>query len=376
MILFKTNNKLKFIKKTICILFLGVITAVFLFKGAVFAQDDDEDEVKSAILEIVRNSVDWSEDSALKLDTRTGTLIVTNTPDNHKVIAQIIRSIDKVPAQVSIETKFVDISSAVLRGIRTEISTISTGAGIAQDRATTDEHLDADVTMSLEQQIIESALLGRLTQMGTIGFTADYVRTKITDFTAVFEALERQGLTKVLSAPKVTALNRQKAVIKILNIRITSGDKDDFESIDKSNHPSYWIQEEPQRVTTSFKETETGITLEVTPNVSQDNKNITLAINADVADIASTIIIGEDAYLNLGKRTVQTNVIVADGETIVMGGMVKNKTQEMVSKVPILGDIPIIGNLFKSKSKVVDQRSLLIFVTVNIITPKGAYYRD
>ena len=165
-------------------------------------------------------------------------------------------------------------------------------------------------------------------------------------------AAASQGKVKVLSDPKVATLNNQPA-----NINVTT------------NYPY---------VTTSIASTaggavssqvtyvSVGIQLTVTPTINADGR-ITLNINPVVSQPSATAPTATGGAPGLDSRQAQTTVLIRDGETIVIGGLISDHLQDTVSKIPVLGDIPILGFLFRSKHMVRTRTELLIFVTPKIL---------
>ncbi len=117
--------------------------------------------------------------------------------------------------------------------------------------------------------------------------------------------------------------------------------------------------------------------LHVTPNVGADGETITLALVPEVSSAAAgafTYAAGENTIITLPKfssRTLSTSVVVKNGETVALGGLIKESTETTTTKVPILGDIPIVGLIFRKQSDSIIRTNLLIFVTASIISPSG-----
>jgi type II secretory pathway component GspD/PulD (secretin) len=200
----------------------------------------------------------------------------------------------------------------------------------------------------------------------------------------VFDYLNMIGESELLSAPRVTTMNQKPAVIVDLTTRtfvtnvlssgtvVGGGGLAGTSDVFTTNIP---IQQQ-------FIE---GITLSVTPQISEDQ--IRLWLNPQVTEI-----IGEDRFTStqqlgtaqpttqtfsspiMSTQSVWTNVIVKDGDTLVLGGLVKDKTIKSEERLPYLHQIPVLGFFFKGKSRVVDQASLLIFVTADIIDITGSKY--
>jgi general secretion pathway protein D len=211
-------------------------------------------------------------------------------------------------------------------------------------------------------------------------------------FNTVIRALKQKQSTDILSAPKVTTVTGSTATIKMVDIRY---------------FPEGWTEPELQAASgggnnggvtgASFRPstpefgapTEIGVILTVTPTVGSDGYSINLELEPVVREK-----IGDDDYsynINLGaggdagaitatvplrqpiisEREVQTNVIVWDGETVVLGGMIRENLEEIDDRVPFLGELPIVGKLFRVKREVSLKRNLLIFVSARLVNPAG-----
>ena len=116
----------------------------------------------------------------------------------------------------------------------------------------------------------------------------------------------------------------------------------------------------------TYENQDVNISLDVLPRLNARN-TISLAINASVQSIIGYI--GDDSRPIISNRETNTNVRVKNGETLLIGGMIFDTNDERISKVPILGDIPIIKHLFRYSSSQKEQKELLIFITPTIITP-------
>ena len=147
----------------------------------------------------------------------------------------------------------------------------------------------------------------------------------------------------------LTNYNRLSPVVIGQEIPITTG-----ESLGTSNA-------NPFRTTSRQ---EVGIKLEVTPQINEGS-SVILNIKQEVSGVAGVITSGIDLITN--KRVIETTVLVDNGQIIVLGGLIDEDTQETVSKVPILGSIPLLGKLFQSSSSTVVQKNLMVFLRPTII---------
>ncbi len=168
---------------------------------------------------------------------------------------------------------------------------------------------------------------------------------------ATISAAASEGKAKVLSDPKITTLNNLPA-----NINVTT----QIPYV-TSNVASTGVQTQTVSYVT------TGIQLSVTPSINSDGR-ILLLINPNVSQpsvtAAANTLTGAPA---VDTRNAQTSVLVRDGETIVIGGLISDSLQDTIAKIPILGDIPILGWLFKKKTKQRARNELLIFVTTHVL---------
>ena len=154
------------------------------------------------------------------------------------------------------------------------------------------------------------------------------------------------------------------------------GGTGDPSAVPPPTNPQIWVE------TYEIAEQNYGITLEVTPTVPQGSDIIKVDIHPEVTNLVDQVQIINSAELddlsvgNLGwpiidTRTTKTSLMVKSGETIVMAGLIKDEDQTYVRKVPILGDIPYIGQLFKSTNVDRIKTNLVIFLTVNLIDSEG-----
>ncbi len=207
-------------------------------------------------------------------------------------------------------------------------------------------------------------------------------------FGAAIHALDQADSTEILSAPRVTTMNNENAVIKMVTEKYYPESWDDAEvetvSTNGNNVPVF---------TPSIPQfggaTEEGIALQVRPSVEEDNYTIYLEMTPVIqefvgwTDYSYSIPLGDnnDLYPNTLKmpiieaRLLNTSVMSFDGETVVLGGVVKDELSMIEDQYPILGDIPIIGRLFQAKGKGTKKTNLLIFLTSRLIKPDGTSFR-
>ncbi len=184
----------------------------------------------------------------------------------------------------------------------------------------------------------------------------------------ILQTLANSLNTNILSAPRVTTVNNREAEIKVI------------QSLPWAE-PDVQVSGESGSVTVSWTINfeEVGIILKVTPIINDDD-NITMVLNPEVSDKVSdyslTVTQGSTSVPYtvpvIDKRSASTKVVVKNGQTLIIGGLIKEKITKGETKVPLLGDIPFLGYLFKSKKDTADKTELLIFISPTVITPEDS----
>ena len=202
-------------------------------------------------------------------------------------------------------------------------------------------------------------------------------------FNATIHALDQADSADILSSPRVTTLNGQSASIKMVTEKYYPESWGESE-LNDVNGMKMFVPSIPQFG--DYKEE--GIVLEVEPNIDDENTLITLTVNPVILEFVGWTDYSYEVVLDDGKsypntlkmpilaaRTVSTTVTCYDKATLVLGGIIKDKVNEVHDQYPILGDIPIIGRLFQSRGKNVEKTNLLIFLTASLVNPDGTLYR-
>ncbi|MEA3487438.1 MAG: hypothetical protein U9R20_07260 [Thermodesulfobacteriota bacterium] len=253
--------------------------------------------------------------------------------------------------QISIEAKIVEVSTSFARelgikwgyGYKDKLGEKNYGVMMGTSASGDLTTLPGGVGLTDSNTAVNFPSIGALTTpaiglvMGTSKFILD----------AQLAALEDTGDGKIVSSPKVTTLDGIKATIK------------------QGEEIPYTVIDDDGKASTSFKEA--VLKLEVTPTITPEGRiSIEVKANNDYADWARA----EDEP-PIKTSSVESTVVVADGDTIVIGGVYKTVSSESVQGVPWLSNIPVLGWLFKYKSTSTDKRELLIFVTPRIIEEEG-----
>ena len=301
------------------------------------------------------------------VQVRGKTLVVVDT---HEVISQIetfLAKIDKKTAQIQIEAKFVEVSANLLKDIGVEWGTGIDGSGKTIATSGAGSLFAAGARQSSGSVKPDSFKAQSSALSGTTPFNAglSLAFQKLTDmqFAVLLHLLEEDASYKMLSSPKVMTMDNQDAVIlvgqKLPIINSTTGAGDTPGTT---------------KTTTSLERYEDiGIKLKVLPQVCDDS-NINLIVHPSVRELlgyqsgnsaAATETSGA-SYPIIAAREAETQVLVKSGQTIVIGGMIRDKTQKTQLKVPFLGSIPLIGVLFRRDTVNTEKVELLIFLTATI----------
>ncbi|MBI3083932.1 MAG: hypothetical protein HYY90_06165, partial [Candidatus Omnitrophica bacterium] len=201
-----------------------------------------------------------------------------------------------------------------------------------------------------------------------------------TQYQAVLHALAEHKKAKTLSAPRVTTLNNQTATIKIVTefvyatqyqatvVREDLNGDGDFNDLVGGKRETRFVNA-PQ----GFVTKDLGILLHVTPSVGQDLRTITLALKPEVSEKKTEDTFGGEISLpRFTARNLETTVVVEDGDTVMLGGLMKDTTAKTITKVPLLGSLPIVGLLFRKEEQTAERSNLLIFVTAQLASPTGS----
>ncbi len=317
-------------------------------------------------------------------DAKTNSLIVTESVEGITQTERIVTQLDQRPQQVLIEAKLIEVglNNSLHYGIQWDYTQVDQGRLNGQLGTNTIGTMAGAGASATNVPLIANTLGGGIRPYDTnavgnpsgvdgqgvgangrgtgVGLPASQIfgamtLGRITNnyfINATLTAAAAQGKVKVLSDPKIATVNNVPA-----NINVTT----QIPYV-TSNVASTGVQ--TQTVTYAI----TGIQLSVTPTINADGR-ITLAINPTVsqpsATAAASVTTGAPA---IDARSANTTVVVKDGETIVIGGLISDSVSNQIAKIPILGDIPILGWLFKKKSVVRNRAELLIFVTPKVLT--------
>lgn len=348
----------------------------------------------------------------------SSTLIVRNTPDNLGLVETLVQSeTSAAPSQIEIESKFVEVTQSNLKELGFDWllgqfalpggSGVYGGGGTYGNQSTTSQNFPFNYpgtgtstdnpfipvgqypitagnrsgATAISANAVDGLLLGNPITGPASGVLALAGIFTNPQFQVVLRALNQKKGIDVLSAPKVTTKSGTRATMEVVR---------------EFRYPREYSPPEiptstgsgPQPITpatpTDFDMKKVGVVLEVEPTVGPDNKTIDLRLLPQVTEFEGFINYGSpienqgvvvtENFINypvFSERRVETSVSIYDGQTVALGGLIREDVQKVADKTPLLGDIPLAGVLFRSQVDQHLKRNLIIFVTANLIDPAG-----
>lgn len=290
-------------------------------------------------------------------DIRTNSLIVKDTPDVIEKIRKIIEVLDTQTPQVLIESRIVEVSESYSKSLGLE-----NGFGFSYDPVGSPAGAAAAIGQGIDDGTLNSGPGFSFNSAGSQiagGENLGVMQLNIGQFGRIFDLdfrlqlLETEAKGKIISSPKVVTQNKQKAVLKSTRTEaylVISGAGD--------------------TQTTGAETSEAALELEVTPQITNEG-SISLAILVKKEDFAERQ--SDQLPPNKTGNEIQTNVLVDNGATIVIGGVYEYNKSETISGVPYLKDIPLLGWLFRNQYRPeTSKREVIIFITPRIINQEEA----
>lgn len=279
----------------------------------------------------------------------TNSLIINATPDEFKEIYNVIKQLDIVRPQILIEAMIVEINLESDWGLGIDWSLGgSSGKNLFAGQSLMGGIPDFSVPDALEDKTIavplssETFSLGYMNDSSMLGFV-------------LLNATGKDEKINIISTPHILTLDNHESEINVVEeIAVPTNSR-----ISEDNTIYYTFEYKP-----------VGLKLKLTPHIT-DGKKIVIDLYVETNQVlgqTTTTTSGTIIPPDLGKRDMKTKVIVIDGSTIVVGGLIKKSTTETEIKVPILGDIPLLGWFFKNKQKEDTKSNLLVFITPKIVT--------
>jgi len=284
----------------------------------------------------------------IQADEATNSLVITAPPDIMRTLKRVIAQLDIRRAQVLVEAVIAEVTAGTARelGVQWAFSGIDNSSGpvgVIQYGNSGTPIVDvingiADVANG---GTFPSTLGNVLLGVGKTNGSFNYA--------AIMNALASDANTNILSTPTLVTLDNEEAEIIIgENVPFVTGSFTSTGAADGATNPFQTIQRE-----------DVGLTLKIKPQINEGDA-MRLEIEQEVSSLAESVAGASDLVTN--KRSIKTNVMVDNGQVVVLGGLIEDNVRESVQKVPLLGDIPVLGILFRSKTGDIKKTNLMVFI--------------
>lgn len=291
------------------------------------------EDLKAHVEEVLTPDV-----GSVKADERSNTLVVMDTKRKLEDVAAVVKAFDQKDKEVLIEAKIVQVTLNNAHKM-----------GIDWEAVVQRSH---DWTLKSAFDLLTKDSDGKITSGGSVsvGTFAD------DQYEVLLEALDTVGETNVLSSPRITTLNNKEAKILV-------GSSEPYVTSQTTTTSSG-----PTTTAESVTFIEVGIKLYVTPQIHDDDF-ITMNIKPEISEVTERIATGSQNEIPVVQTSeAETTVTVKNGVTLVIGGLMKDYAAKDVKRVPLLGDIPLLGYAFRSESESTEKTELVIFLKPTIIT--------
>lgn len=347
--------------------------------------------------------VQFPTNSSFYFNDRTSIIITRNTVENLETFERILAVFNTIPAQVEIAATFVEISQNDLDelGFNWQVGSKSLGSFDAKGGSPSELFppgsgptlsSSEDITAGLrDSTVIQGNAVDSLlaaSGFGSVGQASSQIATfrgilTNPQFQLVVKALAQKRSADLLSAPKVTTISGVQAQIRVAQEFIYPTAFTAPTAVAAAGNVGSAATAVTPSTPSAFASRPVGVVFNVTPTVGADGYTIGLTLIPQVTDflgfinygnnlISGNITLANDIKQPLfSTRDIMTSVVIWDGQTVVLGGLIREDVQKIDDKVPFLGDIPLFGRLFRSKTTVRTKRNLLIFVTARLIDPAG-----
>jgi len=276
-------------------------------------------------------------------DKATNSLVITASPGDFVTIQRVINKLDIPRDEVYVEIVIMEM--LISREFQLSTNIINPVSGIASTPNT-------DLFSFLQNPISQKGMVLGFAQGKTRDFSIGGQTFKLSSVQGLIKALQTNNYANVLATPQILTLDNTEAT---------------FESAEKIPVPT--VTAIQGSTSTSVTKEAVSLSIKIKPQINKLSNFVKLDVTTKLADISNRELPAQVSQLAFAttERNAQTSVVVADSDTVVLGGLIRDKQNEVVSKVPLLGDIPLLGWLFRSKSTTAEKTNLLIFMTPPIV---------
>ncbi|TMM51800.1 type II secretion system secretin GspD [Sulfitobacter sabulilitoris] len=283
-----------------------------------------------------------AQDVAIQASTATNAVIVRGTSRQIAEVTSLIKALDVRGAQVMIEAAIVEVSGDVADRLGVQLGL---GQNLPQGALAATSFSNGGTSVQAVLSALGQSVGGALSTGLTVGASSG-------DFGLLVQALSQSTSAKLLSTPSITTLDNKPATIVVgQNVPFRTG--------------SFATDGNTVTPFTTIERRDVGITMEVLPRVTAGGV-VRLEISQEVSSLVNATVQGA-ADLITNRRVINTTVQAMNGGTVVLGGLITDDSQFTENKVPGLGDIPVVGELFKSRSGQKNRRTLFVFMRPTVI---------
>ncbi|WP_421158041.1 GspD family T2SS secretin variant ExeD [Aeromonas dhakensis] len=290
---------------------------------------------------------------AISADETTNALVITAQPDVMAELEQVVAKLDIRRAQVLVEAIIVEIADG--DGLNLGVQWANTNGGGTQF---TDTNLPIGSVAIAAKDYKDNGNTDSLSKLagGFNGMAAGFYRG---NWAALVTALSTNTKSDILSTPSIVTMDNKEASFNVgQEVPVQSGSQSSTTS---------------DQVFNTIERKTVGTKLVVTPQINEGD-SVLLNIEQEVSSVAQKQATGTaDLGPTFDTRTIKNAVLVKSGETVVLGGLMDEQNQEKVSKVPLLGDIPVLGYLFRSTTNTTSKRNLMVFIRPTILRDADIY---
>ncbi|NCF11403.1 MAG: type II secretion system secretin GspD [Gammaproteobacteria bacterium] len=285
-------------------------------------------------------------------DETTNALVIHADPERLRALEDVVRQLDIRRAQVLVEGIIAETSAGKSSELGVQWSFISNAANNSGGVAGTNFDLTGQGLNTISRS---PATLGDGLSLGYLDGTISVLGTEILNIGALLRALASDADTNILATPTLVTMDNAEAEIVVAqNVPFLTGQYANTGATTPGVNPFQTIERQ-----------DVGLTLRLTPQINEGDA-IKMKIEQEVSNLSNATNTGAVDLITV-KRQIRTNVIVDDGKLIVLGGLIDDNLRQGVSKVPLLGDIPGLGALFRYRSDQVEKRNLMIFLRPEIM---------
>ena len=294
-----------------------------------------------------------SKEISIKADPETNALVVTATQSDFAILEQVIRKLDVRRLQVYVEALIAEVDTQTIREIGVQFGI---GDGVRADRrgVVGSTNLGTVSGASLAEVLANPLAAGAGLSFGYVdGVITLPDGTEVYNLNALAKALEGESDANVLSTPNILTMDNEEAEIIVgQNVPFITGSYSQISQGTAVENPFQTIQRQ-----------DVGLTLRIKPQITEGSA-IKMEIFQEVSNVAQR---GEARDIVTNTRSLSTTIVAENNQMVVLGGLIQDDVSNNVRKVPLLGDVPLLGQLFRYKNRTRKKTNLLVFLRPQVI---------